>query len=268
MGDRDQGDRRAGRRRDSRRRGGADGRGGRRLCRRPGPRHPRGSRPGDRGLSAGCGDARRRRARPGRPRRPRLCHPRRRQGARPGGAAPSHRSVARRRDRGAAGRVGHRPAHRAGGGAALIYPARRAVVAAAALAPLALLIGVLVPQYWFAGLALLAFLLALGLADALLGAGARDAELICEGPAAVSVGAGFEVEAHVRFDRAPPSSCEVAVDSHPLLAAPGGYRRVVPLDAGLGFAGIEMVALRRGTAIIGRTWLRWPGMLGLVWKHK
>jgi uncharacterized protein (DUF58 family) len=150
----------------------------------------------------------------------------------------------------------------------LIYPARRAVVTAAALAPLALLIGVLVPQYWFAGLALLAFLLALGLADALLGAGARDAELICEGPAAVSVGAGFEVEAHVRFGRAAPSSCEVAVDSHPLIAAPDGYRRTVALDAGVGFTRVEMLALRRGTAIIGRTWLRWRGLLGLVWKQK
>ena len=43
----------------------------------------------------------------------------------------------------------------------MIYPGRGAVLASAAIAPATLLIGVLVPAYWFAGLALLAFLLIL-----------------------------------------------------------------------------------------------------------
>ncbi|HMJ93212.1 MAG TPA: DUF58 domain-containing protein, partial [Allosphingosinicella sp.] len=128
----------------------------------------------------------------------------------------------------------------------MIYPARPTIAAAAAVAPVALLIGALVPAYWFAGLSLLAFLLALCLIDAFAGARHRDAELICEGPAAVSVGAEFEVECHVRFARAAPSRCEVAVDDHPLLEALEGHRRSVRVENGAGFAAIEMRALRRG----------------------
>jgi uncharacterized protein (DUF58 family) len=150
----------------------------------------------------------------------------------------------------------------------LIYPARPAVAAAAAIAPTALLIGVLVPDYWFAGLALLAFLLALCLVDIVVGAAGRGADLICDGPTVVSVGADFEVEAHVRFARATPLGCEVAIDSHPLLEAPAGHRRTVPILHGAGSAPIELRALRRGTAVIGRAWLRWGGPFGLVWKQK
>jgi uncharacterized protein (DUF58 family) len=150
----------------------------------------------------------------------------------------------------------------------LIYPARPAIAAAAAVAPVALLIGVLIPAYWFAGLSLLAFLLALCVIDAFAGARHRDAELICEGPAAVSVGAEFEVECHVRFARAAPSRCEVAVGSHPLLEAPGGHCRTVRIRDGVGAASVEMRAVRRGAASIGQTWLRWTGPLGLIWKQK
>ena len=150
----------------------------------------------------------------------------------------------------------------------MIYPARPAIAAAAAVAPVALLIGVLVPAYWFAGLSLLAFLLALCLIDAFAGARRRDADLVCEGPAAVSVGAEFEVECHVRFARAAPSSCEVAVGSHPLLEAPEGHCRTVRIEDGTGAASVEMRAIRRGSAVIGQTWLRWTGPLGLIWKQK
>ena len=150
----------------------------------------------------------------------------------------------------------------------MIYPARRAVVAAAAIAPLALLVGVLVPAYWHAGLALLVFLVARGRLAARLGARAADADLICEGPESVSVGAEFEIEAHVRFARHAPARCEVAIAGHPLLAVPFGCRRAVSLDGGAGFAAIEMRALRRGTAAIDSAWLRWTGGLGLVWKQK
>ena len=52
----------------------------------------------------------------------------------------------------------------------MIYPGRGAVLASAAIAPLTLLIGVLVPAYWYAGLALLAFLIILCLVDAAIGA--------------------------------------------------------------------------------------------------
>ena len=150
----------------------------------------------------------------------------------------------------------------------MIYPHRRAILAAAAIAPLTLVIGVAVPQYWFAGLALLAFLLALCGADALLGARPRQVELFCDGPGSVSVGAEFPVEAHVRFTSAAPAFAEVALGSDPLLGAEGGSTRRIDLVQAGGSATFTFTALRRGTANIGTVWLRWPGTLGLVWKQK
>ncbi len=150
----------------------------------------------------------------------------------------------------------------------MIYPGRGAVLASAALAPLTLLIGVLVPAYWFAGLALLAFLLLLCAVDAVIGARGGDAEIVGEGPSNVSVGAEFEIEIHVRFRRSPPRRCEVAIGADPLIAAPAGWRRWVDSSQGAGFAAVELIALRRGTAMIKQVWLRWPGLFGLVWKQK
>ena len=150
----------------------------------------------------------------------------------------------------------------------MIYPNRRAILAAAAIAPLTLVIGVAVPQYWFAGLALLVFLLALCAADALLNARASKVELLCDGPGSVSVGADFEVEAHVRFPFPAPAFAEVAIGTDHLLSAPQGSVRRIALSGGSGSGAFAFTALRRGTAHLGTAWLRWPGMLGLVWKQK
>jgi uncharacterized protein (DUF58 family) len=150
----------------------------------------------------------------------------------------------------------------------LIYPTRRSVMVAAAIAPLALVIGVLVPSYWYAGLALVALLLALGGVDAVLGARRRDAEIACEGPPAVGVGAEFDVEVHVRFAGSPPAYCEAAIAADSVVAAPSGYRGVVAMNGNEGVAAIGLLALRRGSAAIPSVWLRWPGPLGLVWKQK
>lgn len=148
----------------------------------------------------------------------------------------------------------------------MIYPTRRLILLAAAIAPVALLTGVLVPAYWFAGMALVAFLLILAGLDAL--SGGSEAELVCDGPGAVSVGAEFEVEAHVRFKRGVLSRCEIALDTHPLLEAPDGVKRNVRVLRWAAMAAITYRAVRRGTATIRSAWLRWPGQLGLVWKQK
>ena len=150
----------------------------------------------------------------------------------------------------------------------MIYPSRLMVMVAAAIAPIALVVGIFLPSDWFAGLALLVFLLVLGGFDALFGARLRSADLICEGPVAVSVGAGFEIELHVRFAGAAPASVEVALDDDPLIEAPQGWRRVVRIAGGVGFGALALVARRRGTAHFGATWLRWRGPLGLVWKQR
>ncbi len=150
----------------------------------------------------------------------------------------------------------------------MIYPSRRAVLLAAGVAPLALVIGVALPQYWFAGLALLAFLLGLCAVDAVIGAGPRAVQLSFDGPATASVGSTFTIEAHLRFDAAPPPRAEVALDTDRLLAPINGWRRTAELHDGAGSAAFELEALRRGRAIIGHVWVRWRAPLGLLWKQR
>lgn len=150
----------------------------------------------------------------------------------------------------------------------MIYPTRRAVLAAAAIAPVALAIGVTMPANWAAGLALLAFLIALGGMDAMLGPRGSSAEVRLDAPGAVSVGAVLDIDIHVRFAGAYPPRAELAVASDRLLWAQGGHRTKVAIEAGAGSTSLPFVALRRGSATIGTAWLRWQGVLGLVWKQK
>jgi uncharacterized protein (DUF58 family) len=150
----------------------------------------------------------------------------------------------------------------------LIYPRRRAILIAAAIAPLALLIGVLLPAYWFAGLAALAFLLALILLDAALGTRPGEAAFSCDAGKVVAVGADFGFEVGIRFAGPAPGACEVAIAGHPLLHAPQGLTRIVPIESGRGAGCIPLVALRRGRAPVEQAWVRWAGMFGLVWKQR
>jgi uncharacterized protein (DUF58 family) len=151
----------------------------------------------------------------------------------------------------------------------LIYPSRRAILAAGGLALPALLVGVLAPAWWTAGLAALGALILLLVLDAGLGAGKKDAELYFEGPPTAGVGAEFDLEVSVRFLRAPPGACEVAIDRHYLLEAPDGLGREIAVGAGgTGKARIRLRSVRRGEAVLEHVWLRWRGPLGLVWKQK
>lgn len=150
----------------------------------------------------------------------------------------------------------------------MIYPSRRLILLAAAIAPLALIVGILFPADWFAGLAVLAFLLALAGADMLAGAGPRAADLICEGPGSVGVGVAFGIALEIRFAGRSPAAAEAALDSDPLIEAPAGQSCRVALTNGAGSGVLGFVARRRGTARLDRAWLRWQGPLGLVWKQK
>ena len=151
----------------------------------------------------------------------------------------------------------------------MIYPTRRTVVAAAAVAPAALVIGLLFPAWWAAGLALLALLIALAGVDALTGAGRRQARVECEGPGAVGVGETFAIVAHVGFGPRPPAAAQVAVGFSGPVSAPFGWRARAAIDGdGRGSATVVLHAERRGTARLETTWLRWTGPLGLLWKQR
>lgn len=150
----------------------------------------------------------------------------------------------------------------------MIYPTRRTVLVAAALAPVALAIGLAAPANWTAGLALIVLLLLLAGVDALAGAAGRRATVACEGPGIVGVGETFTLLAQIRFDGRAPGRVETALGAEGPVEAPDGWRVRVPLNEGAGTAAFALVAERRGTVYPERLWLRWTGPLGLVWKQR
>ena len=146
----------------------------------------------------------------------------------------------------------------------MIYPTRRAILIAAAIAPAALLLGLYAPAQWPAGLALLVLLLALGGVDALAGTGLRRVEVACEGPRAVSVGETFALTARAVFRGRPPARAEFALGVSGPVTAPLGLRARARTEAGSAAAAVSLRAERRGTARLESAWIRWPGPLALV----
>jgi uncharacterized protein (DUF58 family) len=149
----------------------------------------------------------------------------------------------------------------------LIYPTRSAVLAAAAGAPVALLIGVLLPARWYAGLAWPTAVLLLTIVDAL--SGARRGEAVVSPLSSTSVGATVDAKITVRVRGAgPPQAAEIALAGNALLGLEDDGRLWIPLQGGQGAALMPLIALRRGMARLEAVWLRWRGPLGLVWKQQ
>ena len=153
----------------------------------------------------------------------------------------------------------------AGTGRVWIYPTRRAVLAAAAIAPLALVLALLRPDWWSAGLLLLVALLLACAADALFGLSPARAALRVETPGAVGVGESFALVARARIAGSRPSRLEAALGLEGPAEPVAGARATVGGD---GAAPLAYLALRRGTARLATAWLRWTGPLGLVWKQR
>ncbi len=140
----------------------------------------------------------------------------------------------------------------------MIYPTDRLVWLTAAGAPVALLIGVLVPSLW---------LLPVGWCAAMLAAAALDASMTARGvrvtaalPRSVNVGEEFAVSLTAA---APARHLQAALAGDPLLDAANGGRVAVG-----GAARLAVHALRRGRARIAHLDLRWQGPLGLAWRQR
>ncbi len=149
----------------------------------------------------------------------------------------------------------------------MIYPTRSAVLAAAAGAPVALLIGVLLPARWYAGLAWPVAVLLLTIVDALSGAWRGEAVLSPLGSASVGATVDAKITVRVR-GRGAPGAAQVALAGNALLGFEDDGRLWIPLEGGQGAALMPLVALRRGMARLEAVWLRWRGPLGLVWKQQ
>jgi uncharacterized protein (DUF58 family) len=148
----------------------------------------------------------------------------------------------------------------------VIYPTARAIVLAAIGAPVALLVGLLAPGYWVVAGAWLALILGLVLVDALVGP-SRDAAVVeVETPGALGAGSRGALIIRAAFEGATPRLADVAVETNARLAAdpPRAHLRFA---AGEGRAEVALVPARRGQGEISTLWLRWRGVLGLVWKQ-
>ncbi len=146
----------------------------------------------------------------------------------------------------------------------MIYPTRGAVLAAAAGAPVALLVAVFLPAVWYTGLAWPVAVLLLCVADAAMGAKSGSVRLSV--PASAPVGAAVDLIVTVAIDGA-VTAAEIAVGTDPLLAMENDGRLWMALEAGRGAASFPVTTRRRGTVRIDRLWLRWRGRLGLVWRQ-
>jgi len=148
----------------------------------------------------------------------------------------------------------------------MIYPTRRAVVAMAAGAPVALAIGLVQPGYWVAAAAWVGAVAVLCLADAVLGSPRDFADLALDAPGAMATAAESPLTVRASFARRAPASAEAAVEVNARLAV---SPRIVaaPVRSGEAAATFELKPLRRGEGAVERAWLRWRGPLGLVWKQ-
>jgi len=144
----------------------------------------------------------------------------------------------------------------------LIRPSIRCVLLMAAGAPLALLVGVFAPQFWFAGLAWVPMILAFAAIDAALAP--RAPLLKAHAPGSIEIGAPLIVEVTVA-DR-PIEGLELAVATGPKLTQRAEGR--IKLSKRENHASIAFLPVRRGTEKIEALWSRWTGPFGMIWRQR
>ncbi|KEO88509.1 hypothetical protein EH31_16240 [Erythrobacter longus] len=144
-----------------------------------------------------------------------------------------------------------------------LVPTPRAAWSIAGLAPLAVVIGALSPQFWviapIAGVALIALIVL----DGLIAGPCEEWHVIA--PADTEVGQETALDVHARFARGGGFGHEAALEFDPRLGPDGSALiELVPTGTANEFSGTRTVKpARRGTAPITRSWLRWNGPLGL-----
>lgn len=149
----------------------------------------------------------------------------------------------------------------------MIYPTARSIVLTALGAPAALLIGVLVPQFWYLGLVWIVLVITATVFDGLTAPGASRLSVEIDKPRAVGVGEPFTATTRLRFSspRGAPKSAEIAMRVDERLEKRGVRREKTKLIDGVGEHDSIFVGDRRGPAAIETLWIRWKGQLGLAW---
>ncbi|TNE33835.1 MAG: DUF58 domain-containing protein [Alphaproteobacteria bacterium] len=145
-----------------------------------------------------------------------------------------------------------------------IVPTERAAWLAAAAAPIALVVAATAPNAWIVAPAAVATLLMIVLLDGLLAGTLAELEVIA--PADAEVGEPVPLTVRCAFIAGTRSRIESALEFDPRLGE-GGKALLQLLSEPHQHGQIRTIhhvrPVRRGTASIGRVWLRWQGPVGL-----
>lgn len=148
-----------------------------------------------------------------------------------------------------------------------LYPTRRAIVLAAAGAPVALAVALAAPGMWVAAGAWVLMAAGLMLADALLSAKPAALELDVAAPRVLGVGRDAAVEVTAAFAGGAPRQVELAVGANDRLSV-DPRRLTVRTAGGAAQARFALSPQRRGEGRLEGLWARWQGPLGLVWRQR
>ena len=149
----------------------------------------------------------------------------------------------------------------------MIYPTRRAVIAAAIGLPMALVVGVLTPAGWLSGPGWIGLVLLAMTADALSGGSRTKLALDAPERPFLSVARPAEATFTARFGGRAPGRAQAALEADTRL---GLTRPFVESEiaGGEGVFAFALTPERRGEGKLRKLWIRWTGPLGLVWKQK
>jgi uncharacterized protein (DUF58 family) len=149
------------------------------------------------------------------------------------------------------------------------YPTGRAIGLIAMGAPVAAVLGAILPSLWAIGAAWAMMLVLLLLLDGLIAARAQDVRLAVPGSAEIGAPLPLAMQAEFSGMMAPRAVFgNLAVDDR--LAADGTVTfSLNRQDEGkAAFAGqTTTIPGRRGIGEVGKLWLRWQGPLGLAWRQ-
>ena len=141
----------------------------------------------------------------------------------------------------------------------MISPTARFVLLIALGAPVALVIGVLLPSFWALGLLwTLAVLVAAGI-DFLLSRSKRDLQITPHVPSTLYIGSSDEAVFEIKAEDGLPPQFEAKLETSALIQSE-------PVDSQIG-AAFMLTPERRGQGEIQALWMRWQGPLGLIWRQ-
>ena len=147
----------------------------------------------------------------------------------------------------------------------MIAPTSRAILIAAAGAPISLLLAALAPAAWPLGPAWALAVIALVVADARLARANAGLKVETDAPPMTGIGAGdVKASFYLTFDHANTTSAEVSLETNEFLS-PSPARRTVAVIEGYAQTAFNLTPHRRGTGIIENAYIRWQGPLGLAW---